>query len=139
MEIIPKQEIYKIFLLDNKGNKKSVYVFQGSNDAIYDTNELFSEIELEEIAIYNIEIKYSKQQIHKDDSIRIIKKKIINEIGIDSISYEEIYMFSYIRDKINLITLYQEITDFDKYDFTHSMLLQVLKNLSIPETIINES
>jgi len=46
MEIIPKQEIVKVFLLDNKGKKKTVYVFQGSNEAIYETKELFSEIEL---------------------------------------------------------------------------------------------
>ena len=34
--------------------------------------------------------------------------------------------------------LYQEITDNEKYDFTHAMLLQVLRNLSLPESTMNE-
>jgi hypothetical protein len=138
MEIIPKQEIVKVFLLDNKGKKKTVYVFQGSNEAIYETKELFSEIELEEISIYKVNIKYSNQQIHKDDSIRVLKKKLIQEFGLDVLSYDEIYLFSYVQQKINLLRMYQEITNNEKYDFTHAILLQVLKNLSLPESIVNE-
>lgn len=138
MEIIPKHEIFKVFRYDVTGKKKEVYVFQGSNRAVYDINELFSEIELAEIEVNKIAIIYSKQQIHKDDSIRILKKKLIHEISVDKLTYDEIYMFSHIQQKINILRLYQEITANEKYDFTHAMLLQVLRNLSIEETIINE-
>jgi hypothetical protein len=135
MEIVPKHEIFKVFRFDSKGKKKEVIVFQGSDQAIYKTNELFSEIELEEIEIYKINIVYSKQQIHKDDSIRTLKKKLVHELDI---TYDEIYLFSYVQQKINLLRLYQEISANEKYDFTHAMLLQVLKNLGIQSTIINE-
>uniref|UniRef100_A0A6C0B6W0 Uncharacterized protein n=1 Tax=viral metagenome TaxID=1070528 RepID=A0A6C0B6W0_9ZZZZ len=135
MEIIPKHEIIKIFRYDSAGKKKEVYVFQGSESAAYELNELFSEIELEEIEIYKIKVIYSKQQIHKDDSIRILKKKIVNEMGL---TYDEIYMFSYVQEKINILRLYQEITSNEKYDFTHAMFLQVLRNLGLQPTIINE-
>jgi hypothetical protein len=138
MEIIPKQDIFKVFHLDAKGKKTDVYVFQGSSATLYEVNDLFSEIELQEIAVYNIKIHYSKQQIHKDDSVRTLKKKIINEIGLGFIAYDEIYMFCYLQQKINLLRLYQEITDAEKYDFTHAMLLILLKNLGIKETVINE-
>jgi len=135
MEIIPKHEIIKIFRYDSTGKKKEVYVFQGSESAVYEPNELFSEIELEEIEIYKIKVIYSKQQIHKDDSIRILKKKLVNELGL---TYDEIYLFSYVQEKINILRLYQEITSNEKYDFTHGMFLQVLRNLGLQSTIINE-
>lgn len=135
MEIIPKHDIIKIFRYDSSGKKKEVYVFQGSDSAVYEPNELFSEIELEEIEIYKIKIIYSKQQIHKDDSIRILKKKLVHELGL---TYDEIYMFSYVQEKINILRLYQEITSNEKYDFTHAIFLQVLRNIGIQHTIINE-
>jgi len=135
MEIIPKHEIIKIFRYDSAGKKKEVYVFQGTETAVYELNELFSEIELEEIDIYKIKVIYSKQQIHKDDSIRILKKKLVHELGL---TYDEIYLFSYVQEKINILRLYQEITSYEKYDFTHAIFLQVLRNLGIQSTIINE-
>ena len=67
-----------------------------------------------------------------------MKKKLIQEIGLDVLTYDEIYMFSYIYQKINILNMYKEITNNEKYDFTHAMLLQVLKNLSLPQSIVNE-
>jgi len=138
MEAIPKEQIFKVFLLDAKGKKTAIHIFQGSSAEAYPPNELFSEIELEEISIDNIKIVHSSQQLHKDDSIRTVKKKLIHELGAENLTYDEIYMFSYLREKVNLLRLYQEITNHEKYDFTHGMLLQVLKNLGLKESVINE-
>ena len=75
---IPLSDIYKIHVLDNQGKLKRMYVFGGGEQ---NTQTIFSESELNEINSKAIEVIFSSQQIHKDDSIRIIKKKIIHEIG----------------------------------------------------------
>jgi hypothetical protein len=136
--VIPNHDIYKIYKLDEMGNKKTVYIFHGSTEPVVNMNELFSEIELQEFQVYNTEIKFSKQQIHKDDSIGSIKTKIIHELGIQNISYNEIYLFSKITEKINLLRIYQEITQNSQNDLRNSMLIQLLKTLNIDKNVIHE-
>ena len=65
-----------------------MYVFGGGQQNM---QTIFSESELNEIKAKAIEVVFSTQQIHKDDSIRIIKKKIIQEIGEQEICYDEMY------------------------------------------------
>jgi hypothetical protein len=135
---IPKRDVLKLCKLGPDGKKNTIYIFQGSSEKVYDNNELFSEIELEEIVVYNINIVYSAQQIHKDDSIRTIKKKIIQEIGLNDVCYDEIYLFSKTTKELNLSNLYQEITNQEKTEFTHDILLQLLNNLGVSESAINK-
>ena len=75
---IPPRDIYKIYQLDSNGNASHIWVFQGNNEPVTNLHDLFSDTELTEIELYSTNIHYSSQQIHRDDSIRIIKKKIIN-------------------------------------------------------------
>ena len=76
---IPTNEIYKICFLDSNGIPKRTIVFEGKNREIAKDDEVFSEEETLQLSIDQPEINSSTQQIHKDDSIRIFKKKIIDE------------------------------------------------------------
>jgi len=135
---MPLDKTIKLCKLNALGKKEAVFVFRGTTEPIANMKDLFSDIETQEMTVENTKIIYSAQQIHKDDSIRILKKKIINEIGASEIFYDEIYLFSVVRTKINLLKLYQEITNNERVEFTHEMLLQLLQNLDIDDGMINE-
>ena len=131
-------QIYKIYKVDSTGTPITVYVFGGELVSPNELkNQVFSEIELAEFEVNKTEIIYSKQQLHKDDSIRIIKKKLIHEIGIDTISYDEIYLFSNITEKIQLLNVYQTITNNEKTPLDSNTFGQLLLNLNIDVDIIN--
>ena len=106
---IPKKEKYTLCILDSKGNPKNFIVF-GASSQVMDEEEikisLFSNDEERKI-LDTIEpqptFHYSSQQIHIDDSIRTIKKKIIHELGSNNVCYEEIYLFSNIQKKIKFV------------------------------------
>ena len=71
-----KEPIYKVNHIIN-GNIATIYVFNGNVD---NNNDIFTSGELEEINTKNIKIIHSKQQIHLDDTIGMIKIKILNEL-----------------------------------------------------------
>lgn len=131
--MIPLHEIFKVYKVDSSGKPKTVYVFSGgfiTNDNA-NPNELFSDLELAEFDVNKTQIVYSSLQIHKDDTIETLKKKIILEMGIESISYNELYLFSSIVQKVNTFTTYQNITKNDEISFDSRMLGQLLLNLNI--------
>ena len=139
---IPPSEIYRIHVLDNQGKIKRMYVFGQKSDASQppggipsNMQTIFSEYELNEIKSKAIEVVFSSQQIHKDDSIRIIKKKIIQEIGEQEICYDEMYLFANVLEAINTISLYQLITQNDSRIITYEHLKQLLLNMNINEEI----
>jgi len=127
-EILPNS-IYKIYQLNSEKKPKKIIVFHGKREPVTSLNEIFSEIEIAEIGLYQTEIKYSQQLIHKDDSIQTIKKKIMIELDANIVSLEEIYMFSKIRDNLHLMKFYQDFTQNDKIEFKSEMLGQLLRNL----------
>jgi hypothetical protein len=137
---IPKKEKYTLCILDSKGNPKNFIVF-GASSQVMDEEEikisLFSNDEERKI-LDTIEpqptFHYSSQQIHIDDSIRTIKKKIIHELGSNNVCYEEIYLFSNIQKKIKILNAYQEITQqsFNK------PISRIEKELQEIENIYNE-
>jgi len=127
--------VYKLYLLDAHGKPTAIYVFTGNSGPI-SNDAVFSDTELVEIETNKTEIIYSKQQIHKDDSIRIIKKKCIKEIGENKIAYDEIYLFSTYPDKINLLSFYERVTANYQRQFTYETLCQLLYNLNL-ETVIS--
>jgi hypothetical protein len=129
----PKDDIYKIFILDKNGNTTDIYVFCENPP-----DNLFSTTELNNYNKKNVNIVNSKQQIHKDDSICIIKKKIIQEIGEDNISYDELYLFSNIKEIVNTSNIYQYFTKNNSIPFTKRMLRQLIKNIpSISLSYVN--
>ena len=127
--LIPKEQIYKVCFLDSTGKPKRVIVFQGKMGEINKDDQIFSEEEQLLLNIDQPDITSSAQQIHKDDSMRILKKKIIKELGIHNVSYDELYLFSKKRDQLHLLKAFLEMTDQGKNDFTKHMAGQFLMNI----------
>ena len=126
---IPTDDIYKICFLDSNGIPKRMIVFEGKMREITKDDEVFSEEERLQLSIDQPEIISSNQQIHKDDSIRIIKKKIIKELGINNISYDELYLFSTKKDKLHLLKSFLEMTNNGEIAFNKHMAGQFLMNI----------
>jgi hypothetical protein len=92
--------VFKVNRLDRNNEIEHVYVY-GADEK---DESIFSDSERKQHAEDKSEIHYLKdQQIHLDDSIRVIKNKILRGIGavadkknaVDRFSYKEIYMFGY--------------------------------------------
>lgn len=129
--VIPEQDIYKICILDSNGKTKRIIVCNGTNAEYPMTkdDEIFSEDEKIRLGLDQPDIQCSSQQIHKDDSIRIIKKKIIQELGKNNVAYDELYLFSARTDKLHLLRSFLEMTSQGKADFTKHMAGQFLFNI----------
>ena len=133
-----KEPIYKVNHVIN-GNTATIYVFNGTIDN--DNNDIFTNSELENINTSKIKIVYSKQQIHLDDTIGMIKIKILNELK-NTISLDEIYLFCQKKEKINSVSLYQILTQNKKLTLTNVRLNQFISNIVGEENdtniVINE-
>ena len=114
-------DVYKVNCLDSNGALEKVYVFSGGSP--------FSTPELTELGVPIIQ---TDQQIHKDDSIRVIKNKIVHAIGANVISYNELYLFMEVSKKLDIMAIYQRMTNNWRTDFTREQLVQLLHNLDLP-------
>ena len=118
---MPTEPIYQIVVLGSNNQEKYKIIF---ND--HDKNPDKSVI-------------HSDQQIHRDDTIQLIKKKFLKEIvKFESIAYEEIYMFSKITKSISTQKLFDSITNPKTKTVNTSILKQVLINLDIKVEIEND-
>lgn len=130
---IPKEQIYKVCFLDATGKPKRIIAFQGKvqeqGKELSKDDQIFSEEERLLLSIDQPEMTSSAQQIHKDDSLRILKKKIIKELGIHNISYDELYLFSKKRDQLHVLKAFLEMTNQGQVDFTKHMAGQFLMNI----------
>jgi hypothetical protein len=91
---------YKLVLLNSFGNPEQVIVF--GNDTGISELDFFPEkntgknqntVNREDKIKIKVTHSRDNIMIHPDDSIRVIKKKIVHHIGVDKISYDEIYCF----------------------------------------------
>jgi hypothetical protein len=138
-EIIEKVKIletytpYKIILFDATGELAQIILFLGE-EASADSESSKREWLDDDVRSFE-NVVFSPQSIHKDDSIRIIKKKILKEF-LDqnrTVSYDELYLFGQMKTDIHLIPVYQDITDNDTKPVTQSILSQLFINLDIPD------
>ena len=147
---IPIKDVYKIHIYDENGNVKDIYIF--SSGIKIPLEQLFSDDEIEIIESSQIKIHYDSQILHLDDSIITIKTKIQTAIkgdkerqGVISESYlsgrkipvETIYMFSNIHYDVDVIDLYQQITKNEKRELSKELFGQLLNNLTISPSIID--
>ena len=134
---IPPEQIFKVHYLDSSKTENKIIIFSNSNNP-FDLNNIFSEDEIVNIELNNIDVVFSSQQIYTDDTIRTIKKKIITEIGKNVISYPELYLFSKVKSDMSLFQIYNSITHDNKISLDSVMLGQLLQNLGVHDVdIIN--
>lgn len=127
-------EIYKVHVLDNTGVTSKILVFSGSNS---EKTDIFSDIEREMIQTRQLEPIFINSQIHADDSIRIIKKKIISAFE-STISYDEIYLFSNIQKVQSVKSIYDSIHKKGKNSLNLQTFSQILKNMDVPFPLLQE-
>ena len=135
--------IFKVNKLSDKNVTDTIYVFYGSqfSDDIEDPNDLFDDDpgnklfadvflkdELEYIKKHKIEVIFLKQYIHIDDSIGVIKLKIFDAIQRKA-SMSELYLYCLTSEKLNPITLYQNLTQNYKLTLTKVRMNQLLFNI----------
>ena len=124
--------IYKVnYLVD--GLIDTIYVFMGKKITnvgketdLFET--IFTEEENEIITTNKIHVVFSEQQIHPDDTIGVIKLKILNEIK-DKASLDEIYLFCQKIETLNSVNIYQSLTQNKKQPLTQVRLNQFISNI----------
>ena len=102
--------IYKVCILGNRNTIKEVILF-GNAEEDEEANQDSSNFSKE---TNDIPRRISQQQIHKDDSIRVIKNKILNEFEFQK-SYDEIYLFSTIKKTHNLEEIFEKVSKKKDY------------------------
>jgi hypothetical protein len=128
-ELNKVNSIYKVNHLIENNKIDKIIVFYGKNENINikSLNELFKKEpnntiftdkntklsifnneELENIKNNNIDVIFSEEQIHFDDSIGSIKLKIFNEMK-ETFSIEEIYLFSIKKIILNTNKIYKSL------------------------------
>ena len=118
--------IYKVNKIKN--NKiDTIYVFNGG-DKDKNFNKIFNDNEIKNIDRNNIKVVYSKEQIHLDDSIGMIKIKILNELK-NTVSIDEIYLYCEKLEQFNSVSLYQTLTQNKKLTLTNVRLNQFISNI----------
>ena len=135
--------IFKVNKMSDKNVTDTIYVFYGSrfSEEIDDPNDLFDEEpgnkafvdifnkdELNEIQTKKIEVIFVNQNIHIDDSIGVIKLKIFEAISKEA-SMSELYLYCLKSEKLNPITVYQNLTQNDKLPLTKVRMDQFLLNI----------
>jgi len=140
--------IYKVNRLTNENEIKDIYVFCGqfsmTDKKLHETfvndpkNEIFldkstgkpifNDEEIENITTKKIEVHFSKQQIHFDDSIGTIKLKILQEFK-NSFSFDEVYLFCMKEETFNPVFIYQTLTQNKRLELTKTRLNQFLLNI----------
>ena len=133
---------FKVNKLTDKNITETIYVFYGSLDIddedpndLFETNPLnkafstvFDKEELDLISKHKIEVIFVDQFIHIDDSIGVIKLKICDAINKEA-SMSELYLFCLKSEKLNPVTVYQNLTQNDRLPLTKNRMNQVLLNL----------
>ena len=93
--------IFKVCLLGTNNEIKSTFVFSDATN----------------------------QQIHMDDSISTVKNKVLREIGLDAVSYKELYLFAYFNETLPLFDAYNDVTVNGELPLTYDNVATILKNV----------
>jgi hypothetical protein len=149
---IPVQDIVKVFRLSSTGKLQHIYLFCASESTMEKSNlaELFSDIEMATYDLQSVPISFSNYLIMKDDTIRTVKRKIVQEMiehkgkGKDNDvqripSTDELYLFTSTPTELNMNDIYQTATENETVPLKQSVALQYAVNLNLdPFTSANE-
>ena len=120
-------EKYKVKIFDANKKVDKVIVFGVDEDEEPIFNELFEKEEIELEQITPEKLIFSPVQIHQDDSIDQVKRKIINVIRC---TYAELYLFCY---KTRTIKLMDALMKSTKSIITNKIFRQFLRNVDLEE------
>ena len=131
--------VFKVSVFNSNGEIDTIITFSGLKEG----SEYFTNNEMKEIEEKHIKIINSSLTIYRDDSIRTIKEKIMyiiknnNNIGRRNNNIEDIYLFSDIIERINLVELYQVVSLNERKPVGKEVFAQLLNNLNIPIAIFD--
>ena len=92
-------------------------------------NDIFSNTELENIHEYKINVEFSFDRLHGDDTIETVKKKIISNIKLGNTpSFDEVYIFSKRGIEYTPTQLYNKLSNNDTSTITRTSLVNFLTN-----------
>ena len=137
--------IFKVNIVTGKGKTDKILVFYGNTledkIKIADINVLFQKSPIDdkfknifnaqEIAIIreqSISVVFVEQSIHIDDNIGVVKLKIFEAMQRE-VSMDELYLFCLKQERLNPITVYQNLTQNDRLPLTRIRLNQILLNI----------
>ena len=148
---LKENPIYKVNHLKDAGSIAAIHVFYGAsleeedldelfkrdpqNPAFIDKNTglpIFNDDELKNILDKQIPVIFSEQQIHYDDSIGVIKLKIMAEFS-NTFSLDEIYLFCMKDEVLNPANIYQTLTQNGRLPLTKVRLDQFILNIIYDE------
>jgi hypothetical protein len=148
---LKENPIYKVNHLKDAGSIAAIHVFYGAsieeddlddlfkrdpqNPAFIDKNTglpIFNDDELKNIVEKQIPVIFSEQQIHYDDSIGVIKLKIMAEFS-NTFSLDEIYLFCMKDEVLNPANIYQTLTQNGRLPLTKVRLDQFILNIIYDE------
>ena len=127
-------QIYKLNHTEGD-NIKHIYIFAGNETIdISDYtdskgNPIFSHEELSNITKKKIPVEIiTSFAIHGDDTIGMIKKKLVHALNLD-ISTKELYLFGITEEKLIPSIIYKQLTQNESIPLTETMLCQFLLNI----------
>jgi len=134
--------MYKVSHIKN-GAVKYIYVFNGKKNSPEAQNKLFlknptdklfegifTPTELTTIREDNIQVRFIPERLHLDDTVEIIKKKLLLHLIDDlNVSFPELYFFIMQPEQFKATALYQNLTQNEKLDLTKSRFTQFLRNI----------
>ena len=138
-------QVYKIHILNELGDVERVFIFCADFYTTEHLPTIFSETELLHYKENDVDIVLSSRLIYKDDNIHEIKQKIVAELiehnekrdkGVYHLSVDELYLFANTQKDLDMMKLFQEITDNDKIPLTKERFFQFLINISADPYIL---
>ena len=125
-EVLPRP--YKVWVL-NDNTIENIFIFNDKKETAFSEEDLDTMMEFG-ITKDNEIIIESPVQIHADDSIMQIKKKIINEFGKESgVAYHELYLFAYIEKFIDPYAIFYESVPKNTNYLNRETCNQLLHNI----------
>ena len=129
------QDTFKIYHLEyNNINKIEIYNGTNGKDGVFDSDEL------EEITDKNIKTINTESTIFFDDTIDIIKKKILsfNNSSTNEVIYEELYLYCEQEITLTIEEIFNNLKHKDIGFVSKNVLINFLYNINKPETLINK-
>ncbi len=132
--------IYKIAHTQENNDIKQIYVFYGNKlennmDDLFVTDSenkmfkgIFSNEELIIIREKDIKVTFINKSIYSDDTIEVIKEKILQNCGLNT-SFSELYLFAQQTEHLNALSIYKILTQNEKLELTRERLVQYLLNI----------